>query len=45
MEGSGTGSVETDEKGACRWKVPYVKKNPNDTRSRETGRTISASKV
>ena len=35
----GTGSVETDEKGACRWKVAYVK-NPNVT-PRGDCRTIS----
>src|SRR5271156_547036 len=38
-----TGSVETDEKGVCGWKVPYVK-NPNGTRPGDC-RTISASKV
>src|SRR5271166_1579226 len=39
----GTGSVETDEKGAWRWKVPYVK-NPNVT-PRGDCLTIFASKV
>jgi hypothetical protein len=37
------GSVETDEKGACRWKVPYVK-NPNGARPGDC-LTISVSKV